>query len=107
MTGRTRTGARLVDVPEVDPVKLRDELLGEAFAVYTRGISAAFDDYLDEHRASWDRYQARREGLIAEHQAHVAAIRSAETLSELSSVARDERHAPPAAGGSRPGSERA
>ena len=107
MTERTPRGARLVNVPEVDPVELRDELLGEAFDAYTEAVSRAFADYCDEHRASWDRYMARLTGAVAEYDGRVASIRSAESVAELSSARRDSSQAPPAAGGSSPGSERA
>ena len=72
---RTGTGARLVDVPEVDPVEVRMGQLGEAKAAHDEAAEAAWQDYRAESAALWLRYQERLTGLAAEYGSAVDAIR--------------------------------
>lgn len=76
MTERTSTGARLVDVPEVDPVTERGAALDQAHDTYMDLCAQAMDDYRDAVKTVWATYKTRTDGLAAEYEQAVERIRS-------------------------------
>jgi len=73
---RTATGARLVEVPERDPVAERGAALAEAFAGYEALADDAWRDYLAEARAAYARWRERLDGATAEYGSAVERIRA-------------------------------
>lgn len=72
---RTATGARLVDVPEVDPVAERGAALDELHAAYMEACAAADADRRDEVNAAWDRWRSTIDGHTSHYQSQVEHIR--------------------------------
>lgn len=73
---RTATGARLVDVHEIDRVDERGRARDELTAWYHEQSDAAYADYRAEVKAAEQRWAERKAGLAAEYDSRAEQIDS-------------------------------